>query len=198
MRPLIEFATAPTVAWANGLGRTTELVSWERSRHFAGPDTAPWRLSIAELAGPAPFSPLPGVRRYFLPVGGSVMLTVDGVLRWVRAGTFAEFAGDDEVALTELADGPCHAVNLMVRAGPEHGRPVDTGPAGGQPSDGPVLTVGPIPGAAGCLVAVALGSGDGVERFDVLDPSQAAACSLPVALVGAGRPRPRVVGAPVS
>lgn len=194
MRPLIEFAAAPTMAWANGLGRTTELVSWDRSREFTGPDAPPWRLSIAELAGPAPFSPLAGVRRHFLPVGGSVTLTVNGVIRRVGAGTVAEFAGDDEVTLVELADGRCHAVNLMVRVHPAGGGPADP-LRGGLHHDGPVLTAGAVKRGAdptGALVAVALESGVGVELFDVLDPGRSDAWSLnqlPVALVGPHRTR---------
>lgn len=182
MDPMIAFARSPSVAWANGLGRTTELVSWTRSRDLSGPATPPWRLSIAELAGPAPFSPLPGVLRHLLPVGGPVTLSVNGSVRRVDDGIVTEFAGDDEVELVELGSGARHAVNLMVRTG-----------RADSDSDhrAPLLTVGDSGDHHGptCLVAVSLGRVDGIERFDVLDPDQLTGLpvSLPLALVG--RPR---------
>lgn len=179
MQPLIKFARSPSVAWANGSGRTTELVSWVRSRDLSGEAIPPWRLSIAELTGPAPFSALPGVRRHFLPIGGSVRLTVNGAARPVGDATVTQFTGDDEVELVELVDGPCHAVNLMVRAG-------SADPAGRDP--GPALIAGTSDrgGGPGCWAAVSLGRADGIDRFDVIDPSRLIdiLVPLPVALIG--------------
>jgi environmental stress-induced protein Ves len=179
MDPMIAFARSPSVTWANGLGRTTELVSWTRSRELSGAAAPPWRLSIAELAGPAPFSPLPGVLRHLLPVGGRVTLSVNGSVRRVGDGTVTEFAGDNEVELVELGNGACHAVNLMVRAGRA---------GSGAEHRAPILTVGDSgrhPGPT-CLVAVSLSRVDGIDRFDVLDPMQLAGVPvpLPLALVG--------------
>ena len=175
MQPMIKFARSPSVAWANGSGRTTELVSWVRSRDLSGEAIPPWRLSVAELTGPARFSALPGVRRHFLPIGGSVRLTVNGAVRPVGDATVTQFTGDDEVELLELVDGSCHAVNLMVRASARRHL-------------GPALFVGSsdASGGPGCLVAVALGRADGIDRFDVIDPSRLidTPVPLPVALIG--------------
>lgn len=73
------------VRWANGAGTTVELVALEESADLT-PGLPRWRLSVASLERPAPFSPLPGLHRRFLPVGGDVVLTVDGVRTPVPAG----------------------------------------------------------------------------------------------------------------
>lgn len=106
----------PTL-WANGLGWTTELIPW-----VAGQPQIPvgcrWRVSIARLSGPAPFSPLPGVDRVFAPVGGSVVLRVNGVDRTVPDQGVTAFRGDDDVEAMELGGSTVHAVNLMSRGAP--------------------------------------------------------------------------------
>lgn len=56
---MIKYAQAHRVPWANGRGHTSELVSWERSRAHSPAGTPAWRLSIAELEGPAAFSTIP-------------------------------------------------------------------------------------------------------------------------------------------
>lgn len=107
------FAQLTAAPWANGLGSTTELVAMEASRAVRPELGAPeWRLSIAELRKPAAFSALPGVHRNFMPVGGDVVLVVDGVRHDVPNGTVLRFSGDADVSLVSLSS-PCHAVNLM-------------------------------------------------------------------------------------
>lgn len=107
------FAPLTAAPWANGLGATTELVGYERSRSIRSELAAPeWRVSIAELREPAAFSPLPGVHRNFMPVGGDILLEVDGVRHEASSGTVLQFSGDADVRLVALS-GPCHAVNLM-------------------------------------------------------------------------------------
>jgi len=157
----IKYARAHRVPWANGRGHTTELVSWERSLALSSAGTPAWRLSIAELEGPAAFSTIPGVRRHFLPIGSSVTLAVNGVPRRIPDHTVTEFAGDDDVELRELDRAPGHAVNLMVRGG------ADTGPW---------LRVGVTDDDAfrSCLLAVALEQVGDIDRFDVLAPDPTA------------------------
>lgn len=111
----IRYTEQTPVAWANGGGVTVELVSLAVSAELT-PGLPRWRLSIATLQRPAPFSPLPGVLRQFMPIGGDVVLTINGVRTPVAAGTVCHFDGADEVDLVDLTT-VCNAVNLMV----EHG-----------------------------------------------------------------------------
>ncbi|WP_172657658.1 HutD family protein [Demequina rhizosphaerae] len=123
------FAAQPRVAWFNGAGFTTELVSFDDSARL-WPDLAPWRLSVAELTRTGPFSPVPGVTRSFCPVGGDVVLRVDG--RETRVGELEvlTFDGGADTALLELPSA-CHAVNLMTRddARARVSMRLDSGPA---------------------------------------------------------------------
>ena len=155
---LVRFAHTTTTAWANGRGTTSELISWEGSRPLSAGTLPDWRLSIAQLVEEAAFSPLPGTRRLFAPVGTGVTLVVNGRTRWVADRTVTAFDGDDVVALVGLDPGPGHAVNLMYRA--------TGGPAT------PELVVGHTDDAmfSSCLVAVAIGRTDQIDRFDVLAP----------------------------
>lgn len=174
MPALIRYRDVTPVPWVNGQGRTSELITWAAGRRLSSPGTVDWRLSVAQLDGPAPFSPIPGVRRSFMPAGTDVTLSVNGTHRRVTDRTVTSFAGDDDVALEKLNPCPGHAVNLMVRAG-QHESP------------GPELVVTDTGDASfgSCLVAVALESAAGVSVFDVLTPGRAegAGRALRVALV---------------
>lgn len=168
MRILTRYADAPRVPWRNGKGATCELVSWDRGRELSG--GAAFRLSIAGLVEPGEFSALPGVLRQFCPVGGSVVLTVNGARIPVPERTVARFTGDDNVTLVEL-DRQCHAVNLMV-SGPD--------------ADGPDLVVGQAGDVLGrCLVGVALDAGPGLDRFDLVAPEPGAAARGPAIVIAA-------------
>jgi len=97
-------------AWANGGGCTRTLLAW--------PDASAWtlRISVADIDRDGPFSPLPGVARWFAVIGrGEVRLAFGP--RTVRHG-----AGDGVLPfdggappVAALADGPVRALNTMVR-----------------------------------------------------------------------------------
>lgn len=112
MRVLTLFADHPPVPWANGGGETTELVSLDDSRQLT-PRRPAWRLSVARLESPGPFSSLPGMARTFLPVGAEVVLSIDGDERRVTEDHPVSFDGGQEVRLVDLPS-PCFALNLMV------------------------------------------------------------------------------------
>lgn len=131
------------------------MVSYDESRGLT-PGRPPWRLSIADLTGPGPFSPLPGIARTFVPIDSPVELRVDGETHRVAAGTPFSFAGGSETTLLRLAT-PCRAVNLMVNAD-------DSDPAELLPCRSPTLE---FPTAA---VVVALTTGRGTSVFDVWRP----------------------------
>ncbi|MFI9642624.1 HutD family protein [Micromonospora sp. NPDC051925] len=156
--PLRRFRQLRPVPWATGAGVTREVVSCHESQGLA-PDRPPWRLSIADLTGPGPFSRLPGITRTFVPIDSSVELRVDGEIHRVAAATPFSFAGDSETVLLRLAT-PCRAVNLMVDAG-------DSDPAELLPCRYPGLE---FPTAA---VVIALTAGRRTSRFDVWRPASA-------------------------
>ena len=168
---MIRFATAPREPWRNGKGLTTELVSWQQSLDWPGNQSGRWRLSVATLTEPSAFSNLPGISRFFLPIGGSVTLTVNDSLRSAGDGSVVWFSGDDTVRLVDLPR-PCHAVNLMTTSG--H----------------PSLITGMADEAAqSSLLMVALESRGSIGQFDVVLPDTASFdewTGLAVALVSLG------------
>lgn len=147
MPPVMKrFADLTAQPWANGRGETTEIVSFEESERADG---TRWRLSVAELTRPGPFSPLPGVRRTIIPVGGAIVLSIDGEPRELGEGRPFAFDGGAGVELVALT-GRCHAVNLMVDEASAHPVRFATGPA------------------QGAIAAIALGDGDGYSCFDLV------------------------------
>jgi len=96
--------------WKNGGGQTRELFVW--------PPGGPWslRISVADVRAEGPFSPFPGIERWFTVLEG------DGVLlsfprRRVMLDSESEplhFDGSDAPDC-ELNGGPSRDLNLMVR-----------------------------------------------------------------------------------
>lgn len=98
--------------WANGAGWTREIHA-EPAVDGEGWD---WRLSIAEVAEAAPFSPFPGVDRELVLLAGAGMRLEfnDGERVDLRPPHGRHrFAG--ERALTGTPDGPTQDFNLMWR-----------------------------------------------------------------------------------
>ena len=166
MHLLASFSQIDPVPWANGAGQTTELVSLAASASLT-PDLSPWRLSIAGLEAPGPFSALPGMARTFLPTA-EVSLRIDAQTHRVPALSTLRFDGDQDVSLRELAR-PCWAVNLMVsdeQAGLT--MTVDTGPVDEE-----------------ALFALTLAPTREVERFELfaLDAGATLPDSVPIAVL---------------
>ncbi|MFJ4172534.1 HutD family protein [Microbacterium sp. NPDC089696] len=92
--------------WANGLGVTRVLV-----------DRGHGRLSVAEIEGTTPFSPLPGLDRMLVPLTAPGLgLVIDGRRMRVRAGESVEFRGEDAV-VGEAGMRRVSVVNVMTRRG---------------------------------------------------------------------------------
>jgi hypothetical protein len=156
-----EFSRLESTPWANGLGTTTELLSFDESRAITPPARGQWRLSVARLDAPARFSRLLGLRRIFMPIGGSAVLSVDGREHRIDSGFTLHFSGDADTALVSLPT-PCLALNFMT---------YDT-----------KLSIGrevPVAGSAVALVPLedgVFGDGTGesgtsrISRFDLLTP----------------------------
>ena len=110
---LVAVADAAPVPWKNGGGVTRELL---RLPADAGADDWVVRISVADIDADGPFSPFPGIARWFAVLSGA------GVrLRWptralhVHAGDAPlHFDGADAPDCT-MFDGSTRDLNVMVR-----------------------------------------------------------------------------------
>lgn len=102
----------PFTRWKNGGGLARDLLMWPR------PDDWLVRVSVADLLDDGPFSPYPGIDRWFGLISG------DGVeLQWTRAvrrmdlgHKLLHFDGA-LVPHARLMGGPASALNVMARKG---------------------------------------------------------------------------------
>lgn len=96
--------------WANGAG-------WTREIHAEpGADGWDWRLSIAEVAEPAPFSAFPGIdREIVLLAGAGMRLEFDDGEQVELQPPHGRYRFAGERALTGTPDGPTIDFNLMWR-----------------------------------------------------------------------------------
>lgn len=100
---MVDSAAVPPLPWRNGAGLTRQLAAGQG-----------WRLSLADLAGPAPFSTFAGSDRVHLPLDGGYQLVVDGVVHEVRALESLRFPGEVPVLLRSV-ERPTKALNLITR-----------------------------------------------------------------------------------
>jgi len=110
-------ATQRAMPWKNGGGTTQEIASWPPG---AGFDSFGWRVSIATIASPGPFSVFPGVERQIMLLGG------DGVRLFTHDGRVSHrldvlhhpfaFAGEDPIHCRPLG-GASSDFNVMTRSG---------------------------------------------------------------------------------
>lgn len=102
--------------WKNGGGTTWEIAAEPPG---AGLDAFDWRLSIARVAAPGPFSVFPGVDRVLTVIAGAgLRLTIEGQDEVVldEASPPQPFPGDAAASAT-LDGGPVRDLNLMIRRG---------------------------------------------------------------------------------
>ena len=108
---VVRFAELTAVPWRNGGGVTREVVSVGGS----GPQGFDWRISIAEVNEPGPFSTFPGVDRIITVVEGEGMdLVIDGVEHTLGLHELLRFDGASRSSCTRLA-GPVRDLNVMTR-----------------------------------------------------------------------------------
>ncbi|WP_405875487.1 HutD family protein [Streptomyces sp. NBC_00005] len=111
---VIRTATLEPQPWANGRGRTREIHCEPAT---GTPETITWRLSLADIEEPGPFSQFPGMERHLLSAAPvPLQLSVDGVVHDLRHTQSVSFSGDSDVVTTAV-DGRAQALNLMVRSG---------------------------------------------------------------------------------
>ena len=109
---VVHLADCPFVPWRNGGGRTRELLAW--------PSAQDWllRVSVAEIDADGPFSPYPGIERWFAVLGGAgVVLALPQGETTLRAGSAAVSFAGEAAPTCHLIDGPTQDLNLMLRRG---------------------------------------------------------------------------------
>ncbi|MDZ3822079.1 MAG: HutD family protein [Pseudoxanthomonas sp.] len=103
--------------WRNGGGSTRVIAAAGRDGDIDGqlPDWD-WRLSLADIDGPGPFSILPGVARHLMLVeGGPLSLRVGTAIRTLSAaGDEVRFGGSAPVDVRPDT-APARVLNLMWR-----------------------------------------------------------------------------------
>lgn len=109
---IVRFTRLPVVPWRNGGGVTREVVSAGGS----GPGGFDWRISIADVREPGPFSAFPGVDRVITLVEGDRMdLVVDGVEHVLHPHEPFGFHGASQASCS-LPAGPTRDLNVMTRS----------------------------------------------------------------------------------
>jgi environmental stress-induced protein Ves len=112
---LIRAADLVAAPWKNGGGVTREIAAYPP---HAGLDAFVWRVSVADVAQPGPFSRFPGIDRTLVLLAGAGM-RLDAATG-ARAHTLAQpldvarFPGEAALGAV-LCDGATRDFNLMVR-----------------------------------------------------------------------------------
>ena len=109
---IVRFAELPVIPWRNGGGVTREVVASGGS----DPLGFDWRISIADVSQPGPFSAFPGVDRVITLVEGQRMdLLIDGVVHVLGLHESLSFDGASQ-ASCGLPAGPTRDLNVMTRS----------------------------------------------------------------------------------
>ena len=109
---IVRFSGLPVVPWRNGGGVTREVAAGGSSGHDFD-----WRISIADVNLPGPFSAFPGVDRIITLVDGERMdLVIDGVEHVLGLHEQLSFDGASETSCT-LPTGSTRDLNVMARRG---------------------------------------------------------------------------------
>lgn len=110
---IIRAAEYRIVPWKNGGGLTREVLV---EPDPADPAQFLWRISIATVATPGPFSRFPGIDRSIAVLDGAgLRLDVDGeAVRLTRDDPPFRFSGDADVR-AELVGGETTDLNVMTR-----------------------------------------------------------------------------------
>lgn len=117
MTERFDLAALPWQAWKNGAGRTQEVAVEPRD---AGLDDFDWRVSVAEVAGDAPFSAYPGIDRCILLWQGMglELRSDDGRIDHRLDSPLQSFRFAGELPLqARLLGGTSIDLNVMTRRG---------------------------------------------------------------------------------
>ncbi|MGN6462907.1 MAG: HutD/Ves family protein [Pseudolabrys sp.] len=110
---IVRAADYRRMPWTNGGGSTTEVAIAPATATL---DNFDWRISMAHVAAPGPFSRFPGIDRTLAVIeGAGIHLTLAGATVTLDRGAPPHFfPGDIETAAT-LIDGPIDDLNVMSR-----------------------------------------------------------------------------------
>ncbi|NYE95650.1 hypothetical protein FHU41_001900 [Psychromicrobium silvestre] len=105
---LLRYSALKPQPWLGGGGVTRVLAE-------SGGTDFDWRISIAEVSQPGPFSALPGIDRVITLIEGEfLLLDVNGVEHGLEKFRPFRFSGDSETR-AELPTGPGMDLNVMTR-----------------------------------------------------------------------------------
>jgi environmental stress-induced protein Ves len=111
---IIRAADCPEVPWKNGGGTTREIAVFPPG---AGMDDFAWRLSMAKVDQPGPFSTFSGVDRTLAVIAGTLLLTGPAMnILLTEESPPCPFDGSAAIQGEPLA-GPVLDLNAMVRRG---------------------------------------------------------------------------------
>ncbi len=109
---IVRYAELRIVPWRNGGGVTREVVVGGGG---SDPQDFDWRVSIADVNAPGPFSQFPGVDRVITLVEGKRMdLVIGGVEYVLGLHELLSFDGASQASST-LPAGPTRDLNVMTR-----------------------------------------------------------------------------------
>lgn len=109
---IVRFAGLRVMPWRNGRGVTREVVASRSS----GLQEFDWRVSIADVHAPGPFSAFPGIDRVITVVEGQRLdLMVDGVEHVLSLHEPFSFDGMSQTSCS-LPAGPTRDLNVMTRS----------------------------------------------------------------------------------
>jgi uncharacterized protein len=125
---VLRAAQRTAVPWKNGGGLTREVAAFPPGSDLEGFE---WRVSIAEVRAPGPFSLFPGVDRCLTVLSGRLSLAIDGqaALSLSPESSAVAFPGDVP-AFAEPRGGPVTDLNVMTRRGRRSARLTRGGAAG--------------------------------------------------------------------
>jgi environmental stress-induced protein Ves len=102
--------------WKNGGGLTREIAAYPAGSDL---DTFIWRVSVAEVEQPGPFSRFPGIDRTLVLLAGNGMLLDEpgGITHSLMKPLDAAHFNGEATIEASLVDGPTRDFNLMLRRG---------------------------------------------------------------------------------
>jgi len=100
--------------WKNGGGLTREIAVYPAS---ASTEDFLWRVSVAKIERPGPFSQFPNVRRRLMLLNGNGVLFqfADRSVMLTDSAQTMEFSGEDDLYCSPV-DGACLVMNVMTRS----------------------------------------------------------------------------------
>lgn len=110
---ILRAAAYRRMPWKNGGGETVEMIVAPDGASF---DAFDWRLSMAHVGAPGPFSQFPGIDRTLSVIQGHGLMLKLPSQDVVLDRTTAPFAFPGDVAVdATLLDGPIDDLNVMTR-----------------------------------------------------------------------------------